>query len=172
MASFSLEYAPEAVGSDIRFIRSVAQAYHFRPLRGLVFASAARAGTVVPLGGQELILSERFFAGGARTVRGVAEGGLGPRDVFGAAGGQMLVVLNQEVRMPVYRWLRGVGFLDAGNVFTRPRDASLRGLVGSIGFGLRLSSPFALLRADYGRPIWGEPAGVSGRWTFGIGHAF
>ena len=84
----------------------------------------------------------------------------------------MLAVLNQEVRLPIYRWLRGVGFVDAGNVFTRPRDASLRGLVGSIGFGLRLASPFALLRADYARPIWGEPAGSSGRWSFGIGHAF
>ena len=173
LASFSLEYAPEAIGSDIRFVRSVAQAYHFRPWRGLVFASAARAGTAVPLGGQELIPSERFFAGGARTVRGVAEGGLGPRDFLGdPAGGEMLIVLNQEVRMPVYRWLRGVGFLDAGNVFARPRDAGLRGLVGSIGFGLRLASPFALLRADYGRPIWGKPAGSSGRWSFGIGHAF
>ena len=173
LVSFSLEYAPEAIGSDIRFVRSVAQAYHFRPWRGLVFASAARAGTVVPLGGQELIPSERFFAGGARTVRGVAEGGLGARDFFGdAAGGEVLAVFNQEVRLPIYRSLRGVGFLDAGNVFRRPSDASLRRLVGSIGFGLRLASPFALLRADYARPIWGESAGASGRWSFGIGHAF
>jgi outer membrane protein assembly factor BamA len=173
LASFSLEYAPEAAGSDIRFVRSVAQAYHFRPWRGLVFASAARAGTVVPLGGQELIPSERFFAGGARTVRGVSEGGLGARDFFGdPAGGRVLMVFNQEVRLPIYRWLRGVGFLDAGNVFEQPRDASLRRLVGSIGFGLRVASPFALLRADYARSVWGAPAESSGRWSFGIGHAF
>ena len=172
LASFSLEYAPEAVGSDIRFVREVVQAYYFRPWRRLVFASAARAGVVVPLGGQDLIPSERFFAGGARTVRGVAEGGLGGRDFFGdPVGGQVQAVLNQEIRLPIYRWLRGVGFVDAGNVFTRPRDASLRDLAGSMGFGLRLASPFALLRADYARPIWGEPAG-SGRWSFGIGHAF
>ena len=173
LASYSLEFAPEAVGSDIRFVRSVAQAYHFRPWRGLVFASAARAGVVVPLGGQDLIPSERFFAGGARTVRGVAEGGLGARDFFGdPAGGEVLAVFNQEVRLPIYRWLRGVGFLDAGNVFARSRDASLRSLVGSIGVGLRIASPFALLRADYARPIWGEPAGMPGRWSIGIGHAF
>jgi len=173
LASYSLEYAPEGLGSDIRFVRSVAQAYHFRPWRGLVFASAARAGVVVPLSGQDLIPSERFFAGGARTVRGVAEGGLGARDFFGdPAGGEVLAVFNQEVRLPIYRWLRGVGFLDAGNVFARSRDARLRGLVGSIGVGLRFASPFALLRADYARPIWGEPAGTPGRWSIGIGHAF
>ncbi|MBI2829439.1 MAG: translocation/assembly module TamB domain-containing protein [Acidobacteria bacterium] len=172
LASFSLEYAPEAVGSDIRFVRQVAQGYHFRSWRRLVFASAARLGAVVPLGGQELILSERFFAGGARTVRGVAEGGLGARDFFGdPAGGRMLAVFNQEVRLPVYRWLRGVGFVDAGNVFARPRDASLRDLVGSIGFGLRVASPFALLRSDFARPIWGRPES-SWQWSVGIGHAF
>jgi outer membrane protein assembly factor BamA len=172
LASYSLEYAPEAVGSDIRFVRHVAQAYYFRPWRRLVFASVARAGVVVPLGGQELILSERFFAGGSGTVRGVMEDSLGEHDFFGPAGGQMLTIFNQEARLPIYRWLRGVGFVDAGNVFTRPRDASLRDLVGSMGFGLRLASPFALLRLDYARPVWGQPEGSSGRWSFGIGHAF
>jgi len=173
LASFSLGYASDALGSDIQFVRSVTQAYHFRSWRGLVFASAARTGVVVPLGGQDIIPSERFFGGGARTVRGAAEGGLGPCDFFGdAAGSEVLAVFNQEVRFPLYRWLRGVGFVDAGNVFARPRDVSLRDLVGSIGVGLRVASPFALLRADYARPIWGEPAGSSGRWSVGIGHAF
>ncbi|OFW39126.1 MAG: hypothetical protein A3F70_11305 [Acidobacteria bacterium RIFCSPLOWO2_12_FULL_67_14] len=170
-ASSTIEFAPEAVGSDIRFVRQVQQAYYFRPWRRIVLASAARLGTVVPIGGQELIPSERFFAGGSRTVRGVQEGGLGPRDFFGAAGGRLMVVLNQEVRVPLYRWLRGIAFVDAGNVFARPRDASLRDLVGSLGLGLRLTTPFALLRIDYGRTAWGA-AEPSGRWTFGIGQAF
>jgi len=171
LASSTFEFAPEGLGSDIRFVRHLAQAYYFRPWRSAVLASAARVGIAVPLGGQDLILSERFFAGGSRTVRGVAEGGLGPRDFFGASGGQMMVVLNQEARLPIYKWVRGVAFVDAGNVFARPRDASLRNLVGSIGFGLRLATPFALLRADYARPAWGRLES-SGRWSVGIGHAF
>ena len=170
-ASTTSEYAPEAVGSDIRFIRQLQQAYYFRPWRGMVFASAARAGVVVPLGGQDLIVSERFFAGGSRTVRGVAEEGLGERDFFGPTGGQLMVVLNQEVRVPIYGWVRGVGFVDAGNVFGRPRAASLRDLVGSVGVGMRLVTPFALLRIDFAKTAWGAPA-TSGRWTFGIGQAF
>ncbi len=172
LASSSFEMAPEAVGSDIRFIRQLWQAYYFRPWRQVVFASAARTGVVVPLGGQELILSERFFAGGSRTVRGVAEGALGTRDFFGfPAGGRMMIVLNQEARVPIYGWLRGVAFVDAGNAFMRPRDASVGGLVGSLGAGLRLTTPFALLRADYARPVWGTVQ-TTGRWTFGIGQAF
>lgn len=165
-----LEYAPEALGSDIRFVKTLVQAYRFQPWRGLVFASAARVGMARALGGQELILSERFFAGGARTVRGVAEEGLGPRGFFGDPdGGEGLLVLNQEVRVPIFRWVRGVGFVDAGTVASRVRDLSLGGLTGSAGFGLRLATPVALLRVDYGRVFWN---GAGSRWTFGIGQAF
>jgi outer membrane protein assembly complex protein YaeT len=171
-ASTTTEYAPEAVGSDIRFIRQLQQAYSFRPWRGMVFASAARAGIVIPLGGQDLITSERFFAGGSRTVRGVAEESLGGRDFFGdPTGGQVMLVFNQEVRVPLYRWVRGVGFVDAGNVFARPRDVKASDLVGSVGAGLRVMTPFALLRVDFAKTAWGAE-GTSGRWTFGIGHAF
>ena len=174
LVSLSLENAPESVGSDIRFVRELVQAYHFRPWRQLVFASAARFGIVSPLGGQDLITSERFFAGGARTVRGVAEDSLGPIDPFFEApeGGRLLLVLNQEARVPIYRWVRGVAFVDAGNVFETPRDASLRDLVGSLGVGVRLATPFALFRVDFAQPVWGAPAGSSGRWIFGIGQAF
>jgi outer membrane protein insertion porin family len=84
-----------------------------------------------------------------------------------------MLVLNQEARVPIYRWIGGVAFVDAGNVFARPRDLSLRQLVGSVGVGLRVDTPFALLRADYGKPVWPESArGGSGRWTFGIGQTF
>ena len=171
--SSSLEFAPEALGSELRFIRHVGQAYYFRPWRGAVLASAARLGMVRPLGDQELLISERFFAGGAGTVRGVAEDSLGDVDFFGLPkGGAGMVVLNQEVRVPVYRWVRAVGFVDAGNVFEKAGDAGLRNLVGSVGFGVRLATPFALLRADFARPVWGPVTARSGRWTVGIGHAF
>ena len=156
------------------------QAYRFQPVRGVVLASAARLGLVRALGGQELIFSERFFAGGSRTVRGIDEDALGQRDVFGdPAGGEAMLVLNQEARVPIYKWLRGVAFIDAGNVFRQPRNLKLNNLTGSIGFGLRVSTPFALLRADYGRVEWlgatTPRTGSSlrpGQWVFGIGQAF
>ncbi|MGE0444465.1 MAG: translocation/assembly module TamB domain-containing protein, partial [Vicinamibacterales bacterium] len=164
----SLEYAPQ-VGSDFEFARYSAQAYRFTPWRDIVFASAARFGAVHAFGGQEVIPSERFFAGGARSVRGVAEEGLGERDFFGdPVGGEALLLLNQEVRFPIYRWLRGVGFVDAGNVFAAPSAIRLGDLTVSAGAGLRLVTPFAILRADVGRVL--ETGGH--RWTFGIGHAF
>jgi outer membrane protein assembly factor BamA len=172
-SSFEFGRVEAPVSSD-RFIRELAQAYFFRPWRNVVFASAARWGIMVPVGGEDVFRQEMFFAGGSRTVRGVAEDDLGPRSIFGDEpnGGQAMILLNQEVRLPVYRWVRGVAFIDAGNVFERPADASLRDLVGSIGFGLRVSTPFALLRVDFGRVMWGRSEPSSGRWTFGIGQIF
>jgi outer membrane protein assembly factor BamA/autotransporter translocation and assembly factor TamB len=170
--SSNLQWAPERLGSQFRFLKYVGQAYRFQNVRGVVLASAARLGLVGPLGGQELIPSQRFFAGGSRTVRGVDENSLGPRDFFGdPSGGQSMLILNQEARVPVYKWLYGVGFMDAGNVYATIQDLKLNDLVGSVGFGIRLNTPFALLRADYGRVIWG-PAPQTGKWYFGIGQAF
>jgi outer membrane protein assembly factor BamA len=120
-----------------------------------------------------LIFSERFYAGGARTVRGVAEDGLGERDFFDEpVGGEALLILNQEARVSIYKQLGGVVFVDAGNVFVRPRDLSLRDLVGAVGAGLRFNSPFALLRVDYAKVVWGPGVDRSSRWTFGIGQSF
>jgi outer membrane protein insertion porin family len=169
--SSSLQWAPDRLGSQFRFVKYVGQAYRFEDVHGVVLASAGRLGLVTPLGGQELILSERFFAGGSRTVRGVDENSLGPRDFFGPAGGQAMLVFNQEARVPIYKWLRGVAFIDAGNVFPTTRALTFSGLAGSVGVGMRLTTPFALLRADYGRMTWG--AGPrTGRWVVGIGQAF
>jgi outer membrane protein assembly factor BamA len=178
--SSSLQWAPDRLGSQFRFLKYVGQAYRFQNVHRIVLASAARLGLVGPLGGQDLLSSERFIAGGSRTVRGVDENNLGPRDFFGdPAGGQVMLVLNQEARVPIYKWLGGVAFIDSGNVFPQPRDFSFGNLTTSVGAGLRLSTPFALVRADYGRVQWpgttvtrdGLPW-KTGRWVFAIGQAF
>jgi outer membrane protein insertion porin family len=171
--SSSLQWAPDSLGSQFRFVKYVGQAYRFQDVHEIVLASAARLGLVTPVGGQDLIFSERFFAGGSRTVRGVDENSLGPVDFFGdPAGGQAMLILNQEARLPIYKWIGAVAFIDAGNIFKTPSDLNLNALTGSIGFGVRLSTPFALLRADYGKVVWRGSATGSSRWSFGIGQAF
>ena len=60
-------------------------------------------------------------------------------------------------------------FIDTGNVFPTVSDVRLGDLVGSSGFGLRLVTPFALFRVDYGKTIWNRPVADTGRWVFGIG---
>ena len=173
LVSTSVEVAADRLASEISYLRWLSQAYYFKPWRGVVFASAARAGLVRPLGGQDLLSSFEFFLGGARTIRGVEEDAVAGRDVFGfPISGRGLLVFNQEVRFPIYGWVRGVGFIDSGTLSPETK-ITFRDMTMSSGFGLRLMTPFGVVRGDYGRVLssgFGPPP--SGRWTFGIGQTF
>jgi outer membrane protein assembly factor BamA len=174
--SSTVEYSPALFGSELRFAKYLGQAYYFRPVgpgdRPTVFASAVRVGVGRGFG-QDLIVSEKFFVGGANSVRGYPEDSIGDLDFFGdPLGGNALVLFNQEVRFPVFKWVRGVAFADAGSVFRQAADLSLTDLQAGIGLGLRIRTPFALVRIDHATalsPRTGEP---SRRWYFSIGQAF
>jgi outer membrane protein assembly complex protein YaeT len=173
--SSGLEYAPRGIGSELRFVRYLAQQYYFRPVGDhAVLASAMRIGLGDGLGEeQEASLSSvRFYAGGASSVRGFREDSIGGRDIFGfPIGGNALLVLNQEIRFPIFRWFRGVAFIDAGNVYPTVGDFSFTDLESGAGVGLRLTSPFAIIRFDYGIPLTSRDT-EHNRWYFAIGQTF
>jgi outer membrane translocation and assembly module TamA len=102
----------------------------------------------------DLPASERYFAGGDTTVRGFAQDRLGRPDTFDSdgfpTGGHALVIFNAELRVPVWRDLGAVAFLDTGNVFAVVDDVSLGHLRGGAGFGIRYRSPIGPLRIDLG----------------------
>ena len=75
-----------------------------------------------------------------------------PAVLIAGAGEAGRLALHEIESNPRWRY-RAVGFLDAGNVFERPSDVGLGNLVGSVGFGVRLATPFALLRADFSRSL-------------------
>ncbi len=171
--SSGVEYAAARLGSDLRFVKYIAQQFYFRPVgERVVLASAFRLGAARGFD-QDIIQTERFFVGGSTSVRGFAEDGLGERDVFGdPAGGAGSLILNQEIRFPIYRWVRGVGFVDAGNVFPRAADLSLTNLEVGTGMGLRIDTPFGLARIDFGMPVTRRDREPFGRWYFSLGQAF
>ena len=139
----------------------------------LLLASAVRLGLARTFEGEELIPSERFFAGGASSVRGYREEDLGPRSIFGdAKAARALLVFNEELRFPIYRWLRGVGFVDLGNVYPTVDEISLGDLQVGAGAGVRLDTPVGLFRVDLGIPA--NPRSFDPKWRvyFGLGHAF
>jgi outer membrane protein assembly factor BamA len=106
-------------------------------------------------------------------VRGFAENGVGGVDFLDdPVGGAGSLILNQELRFPIYKWLRGIGFLDAGNVYRRTRDISLADLEYGAGLGLRIDTPFGLARIDYGMPLTDRRNQPFGRWYFSLGQAF
>jgi translocation and assembly module TamA len=151
-------------GSDS--IKLLGAFYAYRALGQVILASAVRIGGSFL---DPLVFSEPFLTGGSRTVRGYAEEAVGPRNVGGRPlGGNAQLILNQEVRAPIRGWLKGVAFVDAGNVFASNRDISFTDLKVGYGVGLRLDTPFSLLRVDLGIPA----SGGARRWYFGIGQVF
>lgn len=171
--SSGVEYAGSALGSDLRFVKFIHQQFFFTTVNeSVVLASAFRLGAATGFG-EGLLASERFFAGGGTSVRGFAEDGLGGVDFLGSpVGGASSLVLNQEVRFPIYKWVRGVGFVDAGNVFRLAGDTRPFELEVGAGFGLRIDTPFGLARIDYGMPLTRRGLEPFGRWYFTLGQAF
>jgi outer membrane protein assembly factor BamA len=175
-SSISFDNSALWLGSDVENRKLLTQQFLFVPLGRLVLASRAVVG--VAFGRDELLPSDRFRGGGATSVRGYAEDSLGPRrraDGF-PLGGDRLMILNQEARFPIYRIanpvaLNGVAFIDAGNVFGR--DEGWGALKVGYGFGLRLDTPFGILRGDVGFPqddVAATPK--KARYYFGFGHVF
>ncbi|HVB37646.1 MAG TPA: POTRA domain-containing protein, partial [Vicinamibacterales bacterium] len=103
---------------------------------------------------RDLPISERFFAGGPTTVRGFALDQLGTPATIDAngfpIGGDALIILNAELRAPLWRSIGIVGFIDAGNVFAHVMDINPGAIRAAAGFGLRYKSPIGPIRIDLG----------------------
>jgi len=178
-SSASLDHAASWLGSDVRNRKLLLQQYAFVPFGRVVFASRAQWGK--KFGPDPLFLDDRFQAGGSTTVRGYGEDSLGPRDTRGLPlGGEALLVLNQEVRFPVYRWVHAVSFIDAGSIPGRDEAFNWNEVRIGYGAGLRFATPVGMLRVDFGIPGSTIPGATTreanslrgGRWYFGIGHIF
>jgi outer membrane protein assembly factor BamA len=134
---------------------------------------------------------DRFFLGGANSVRGYDQNALDGRIDFreGAPeGGLVEILFNVELRVPLVWKLGLVTFLDAGNVWQDSRQLSLERFVPhgdpnkvdpldvryAYGFGLRLATPVGPIRLDYARK-WNQPV-ISpegrDRWRVALGQAF
>ena len=164
--SNSFEIAPPGVGSSIQFLRNFTQYLRFQAVRGrLVWASALRVGAARGFHHQDLIPTELFRAGGGTTLRGFQQDQL-------TTPGNGLLVVNQELRFPLFWRFSGVSFLDAGNVYPSIGDFNPLRLRYSPGVGIRIQTPFVLVRFDMGFNVFPRAGEPRRRFAFGVGQAF
>lgn len=168
----SLELAPQEI-SEISLVRGVVRFSYYLPVTTRSrLAFGVRAGIAYPLDG-DLPIQERFFNGGATTVRSFAERTLGPKDKVGyPIGGQAFTVYNVEYKFPIYGDLYGAVFFDAGNLVPHAANIGFEDMRYGIGAGLRYNLPIGAIRLDYGlnpSPAQGEARGA---FHFAIGVAF
>lgn len=149
--------APGGVG-DTRFALVRAEAKLLRPVRERDRILARLAlGALWTDDFESLPPTQRFFAGGDRSLRGFGFQALGPLNRLDqVAGGRYLAVASFEYE----RHLRGdfgiAGFVDAGNAF----DAGAFDLAAGVGVGLRWRSPVGLVRVDLAHPVAGNGDGM------------
>ncbi len=136
---------------------------------------------------KDLTLQEKFFSGGAYSIRGYRERDVGPKDARGdPVGGNLFLTANVELRFQLPftegRRVPGLGlnlgnlwaglFTDAGNVWANWTETRKSPLAYGVGLGLRYNTPVGPLRLDYGQPVREHAAGAPGRFYVAFGHIF
>ncbi len=149
---------------------------------GTVFASRIRYGAIDPAAGEaDIPLLKRFFLGGSSEMRGWGVYELSPVSASGEpVGGKSMFTATAELRIPIFRRVTGALFAEAGNVWQDAWTMRLGDLVYDAGPGVRIDTPFGLIRLDVGYQlktidgllIDGEPQKHRWRINLGIGEAF
>jgi outer membrane protein assembly factor BamA len=155
-------------------------ATYYRVTKAIVLARQTQFGVIAPFAAptgvteqQSVPLPERFFGGGADSLRAFPFNQAGPRDTGaplvpgGQAsqptgfplGGNALFFNNVELRFPfIGENIQGVLFHDMGNVFSSFRNISFRFsqrnlqdfdyTTHAVGFGVRYRTPIGPIRGD------------------------
>jgi outer membrane translocation and assembly module TamA len=173
--------AAKFFGSERNFGRLLLRnATYYRLSKNVVLARQTQFGVIAPFSApaglteQESVpLPERFFSGGADSIRAFPFDQAGPRDTGAPLipggpssaptgfplGGNALLLNNVEVRFPLLGDnIQGVLFHDLGNVYSTIRDISFRFhqrdlndfnyAVQAVGFGIRYKTPIGPVRGD------------------------
>ncbi len=116
---------------------------------------------------------DRFYMGGASTMRGYKENSMGPTDEGGTpTGGKVMVLGNIEYRRALF-WKFGYTILvDTGNLWEEVKHINIEDFKLTSGLGIQFFTPVGPLRLDYGRQIPIRESPKTGRFHLSILYAF
>jgi outer membrane protein insertion porin family len=187
--ALNTEIQGEWLGSYATMYKLSLSADKYWPVfRKSVFKLSGEIAALDSLSGDEPRIFDRYFSGGASSIRGFEERTVGPTDmdVYNtgadvgnmndeAIGGQSLLLGSAELTTPIFKdTVHFAVFADAGNVWQDAYDWDVGQLNIGVGAGLRLFLPIGAVSIDYGFPIkreW-DHLSKSGRVHFNLGYNF
>jgi outer membrane protein insertion porin family len=190
LTDIAVEYFGGFLGGEDHFYKVSASWSSYQLVwPGWISATRFKLGLAQAFGESELVpVEDRFYLGGANTVRGFKENTLGPLFDNGAPrGANYIFVFNQEFRWRTLQVFRVIPllkellktfplwqsvFIDIGNGFTDYKEFKFSSLAYSYGTGLQLVSPAGPIRIDYARRIKTDRIDFDERWHFTILYAF
>lgn len=191
-ASLACQVAGGIFGGDKDFVKTTFYSSQYLSIfPGHILGFRFNAGTAQSYGDTDVVpVYERFFLGGANTIRGFRYREVGPQGIDprtglpneDPVGGDSMMMASVEYTFPIIDMVRGAFFYDVGNVWTdndweldEPpfTDRWFKSLQSGAGFGLRLYLPIGPLKLDYAWPlVYEEWNKTGGRFHFNIGYAF
>ncbi len=177
-AGASLENSGGFLLGDKNFVKGyVYGSFYYSPFEKIVLELKARAGLSDSYGSSKKVpIYERFYAGGANTIRGYKERKVGPRDVSSndPLGGESLLIGNAEVTFPIYeKVIKGAVFYDVGNVWEKARNFASGNFKQGAGVGVRVKTPIGPVKLDWGYPLNNNHDDErQGEFYFSVSHGF
>lgn len=173
------QFADPSLGGTFRYRQAIGEGRAYLPLGSTVVATRARAGSIAARTDADVPFSERYFLGGASSLRGWSRYEVAPLTDGVPIGGRTLAEMSLEWRVPVRGPVSLVAFMDAGNVWAGSFAANT-GFRRDAGIGARYRTPIGLLRGDLafqldpipGLLVDGQPQTRAWRVHVSIGQAF
>lgn len=166
--------------------------YHIKLGRNQKFASRIYAGLGEAYGNSDVLpYNKQFYSGGPYSVRAFNTRKLGPGTydseknqetsaTYFDQTGNLRLEANVEYRFPVYSYLHGAVFVDAGNVWITTENEALPGgrfdknfmneLGIGLGVGLRLDIQSFVIRVDLAAPMHDPGHEPGQRWVYDFEH--
>lgn len=180
--SIGFREAARLIGSTPQFAKvNLQSSFFYSPFSKVVLAFSGRGGVAWNFGESiEVPIFERYFIGGRSTVRGYDQEKLGipgktiifDGKSWNPTGGNMMIVLNGEIRFPLFKGLGMVVFVDWGNVWRKMEEFDPSELKATAGAGIRYNTPVGPLRLDMGCKLMREQREDKCIAHFTLGHAF
>jgi outer membrane protein assembly factor BamA len=163
----------------------------FVPWERLIIAMRFRTGIIIPTPIQNVIPPERFYLGGAHSLRSYEGDYAPPLNPFlnccntpcvVPIGGTAMANINCEIRMPLHPRITGAAFWDFGSLSAAglPVQDEHVYISQALGFGLRVNTAIGPVRFDIGWKLGAHDRHTTGNawcdrryaWFVTLGQAF